>query len=203
MQAFMARLNSEPDPASLDKTPDGKAQTVTISFIEMLLDEIFIGQWSTEGFTTKIITNEVVGELVLSVVHPITGMVIKRTGAAAIQIMVDKAPEGLQGKERNLWALSPENKKPNALDLSYPKLKAECLKNAAQSLGKIFGRDLNRKKSDKFNEAYPQIPEALLQKLVQKVQEGDLSALQKATAHFTITPEQIESLNAIKQLAND
>ena len=35
--------------------------------------------------------------------------------------------------------------------MGFPKLKAECLKNAAQSLGKIFGRDLNRKQKDTFN----------------------------------------------------
>ena len=47
-------------------------------------------------------------------------------------------------KERQL----NKKKKINALDMGFPKLKAECIKNAANSLGKLFGRDLNRKKSD-------------------------------------------------------
>ena len=36
------------------------------------------------------------------------------------------------------------------MDLAFGKLKAECLKNAALSLGKVFGRDLNRKNKDTY-----------------------------------------------------
>jgi hypothetical protein len=77
-------------------------------------------------------------------------MEIRRTGAASIVIMVDRVPDGVIGVERNQWALNPSNKKANALDMAFPKLKAECLKNAAQSLGKVFGRDLNRKNKDTY-----------------------------------------------------
>ena len=47
-------------------------------------------------------------------------------------------------------ALNADNKKPNALDLAFPKLKTECIKNAALSLGKLFGRDLSRKNFDVY-----------------------------------------------------
>ena len=36
------------------------------------------------------------------------------------------------------------------MDLAFGKLKAECLKNAALSLGKVFGRDLNRINKDTY-----------------------------------------------------
>lgn len=36
------------------------------------------------------------------------------------------------------------------MDLAFGKLKAECLKNAALSLGKVFGRDLNRVNKDSY-----------------------------------------------------
>lgn len=121
----------------------------------MTLDEFFFGLWSTENFKWSVIQNEVVGSLDLVVCHPVNGMMIRRIGAASIIIQVDKVPADLVGKARNEWALNASNKKSNALDLGFPKLKAECLKNAAQSLGKIFGRDLNRDKkigqSDTFN----------------------------------------------------
>lgn len=149
-QNFLIRLNQQPDPKSLEKTPDGRAYTLPISHCEMTLDELFFGLWSTQNFHTNIIANEVVGSLELVVTHPVTGKELRRTGAAAIQITVDRVPEGVTGSERNRWALNPDNKKPNALDLSYPKLKAECLKNAAASLGKIFGRDINRKIADVY-----------------------------------------------------
>ena len=66
--------------------------------------------------------------------------------------MVDKVPPHISTDpiERNRWALNADNKKPNALDLAFPKLKTECLKNAAVSFGKLLGRDLNRKNVDVY-----------------------------------------------------
>ena len=153
LQNFTTKLNVAPSQDSIDKTPDGKAGTILISHIEMLLDEYFFGLWETENFKLSVISNEIVGSLELVFYHPTTGFRMRRTGAAAIQIMVDKVPEDIKDKPRdkNLWALNPENKKSNALDMAFPKLKAECLKNAANSLGKLFGRDLNRKKQDNYN----------------------------------------------------
>ena len=153
IQKFVSSLNNSDPISGVENTPDNKAKTLTISHVEMTLDEYFFGLWSTENFKWSVIQNEVVGSLDLIVVHPMNGMFIRRTGAASIIIQVDKVPDEIKNnsKARNIHALSPENKKPNALDMGFPKLKAECLKNAAQSLGKIFGRDLNRKQKDTFN----------------------------------------------------
>lgn len=151
-QNFTQKLNKSPELDSIDKTPDGKASTILISHIEMLLDEYFFGLWETENFKWSVVANEIVGSIDLCVYHPSAGVRLKRTGAAAIQIMVDRVPDDLKNNpvEKNRWALNPDNKKSNALDMSFPKLKAECLKNAANSLGKLFGRDINRKKQDAF-----------------------------------------------------
>lgn len=152
LQNFLTKLNASPSPESIDKTPDGKASTVLISHIEMLLDEYFFGLWETENFKWSVVANEVVGSIDLCFYHPTAGIRMRRTGAAAIQIMVDRVPDDIKDnpKEKNRWALNPDNKKSNALDMSFPKLKAECIKNAANSLGKLFGRDLNRKKQDVY-----------------------------------------------------
>jgi hypothetical protein len=145
----------------------------------MTLDELFFGQWSTESFQWASIANEVQGCLELVVVHPITGERIRRTGCASVIIMVDRVPESLKNdpQARNQWALSPSNKKPNALDMAFPKLKSECLKNAAQSLGKIFGRDLNRKNADvykpfKLQKPVSELPESTMAKLEQGIVSG-------------------------------
>lgn len=163
LQAFNERLNRLPPPESIDKTPDGQAYTILISHIEMTLDEFFFGLWETYDFKWGLLANEVVGALVLEVTHPVTGKQLRRTGAASIQIMVDAMPDEYKAQAgdsyedkmrkkrlRNEWSLNPSNKKAAALDMGFPKLKAECLKNAAQSFGKLFGRDLNRKKADEF-----------------------------------------------------
>jgi hypothetical protein len=204
LQDFLRRLNSEPEVTELDRTADGKAKTLPISFVEMTLDELYLGIWGTNNFTTKFISNEVVGELELWVKHPITGDIITRSGAAGIIIQMDKAPDNLTGQEKNNWALNPSNKKPNALDLGYPKLKAECVKNAAQSLGKIFGRDLNRKKNDKFNAAYKELSDAGFKALLERIESGDWKAVQLAESNFTLSDIQKSVLEGHKpkQLTN-
>lgn len=152
LQKFQQLLNAEPDPAGVELTPDKKASTLVISHIEMTLDEIYFGHWRTENFKWSTIANEVQASLELVVTHPISGYELRRTGAASVVIMVDKVPDDLRNdpQARNEWALNPSNKKANAMDLAFGKLKSECLKNAAQSLGKVFGRDLNRKNKDSY-----------------------------------------------------
>lgn len=199
LQNFIEKLNREPDAGELDRTPDGKAKTLPISFVEMTLDELFLGQWGTENFTSKVVANEVVGEIELWVIHPITGREIRRSGAAGIIIQVDKAPEEIQGKERNQWALDILNKKSNALDLGYPKLKAECTKNAAQSLGKIFGRDLNRKKADKFQAPLKPMSDNAFKALLERVEKGDVQALALAETNFLLSDIQITILSGLKE----
>jgi len=197
IQDFQRRLNANPEVSELDRTPDGKAKTLPISFVEMTLDELFLGQWGTENFTSKVIANEVCGEIELWVIHPITGTKIIRSGAAGIIIQVDKAPDGMSNQERNEWALNPSNKKSNALDLGYPKLKAECTKNAAQSLGKIFGRDLNRKKADVFQAAYKSLSDKGFQALTERVEQGDTQAVLLAQSNFILTDVQKEILKGL------
>lgn len=150
LQKFTALLNKEPDKTNIDKTPDGNAYTLPISFVEMTLDELFFGQWSLSEPHYQREFNEIVGSAVLTVVHPISGREIKRVGFASVVITQDKDTSIAQFNE---------HKKKNALDLSFPKMKAEILKNAAASLGKIFGRDLNRKKKDSYNSLIKGEPE--------------------------------------------
>jgi hypothetical protein len=151
LQNFAKKLNS--NPSFVKPTPDGRAFQVPISHIEMTLDEMFFGLWSTENFRWQVISNEVVGCIDLIVTHPVNGKELRRTGSASMQIMTDAVPDSIKhdAKLKNQWQLSVENKKPNAMGLGFPNLKSECIKNACKSLGKIFGRDLNRKDSDDFN----------------------------------------------------
>ncbi len=189
-QKFTEVLNRLPPAESIGATPDGNASTILISHIEMTLDEMFFGLWDTMDFRFQQVANEIVGSILLVVTHPVTGKELKRTGAAAIQIMVDATPDDLKynasdpkevqakkKRERNKWALDVENKKPSALDMSFPKLKAECLKNAAQSLGKVFGRDLNRKISDQHK---PLLKTTKSEEVLNKTKEAIQAASEKS-----------------------
>ena len=60
----------------------------------------------------------------------------------------------------------------NALDLAAGKLKSECVKNAALSLGKIFGRDLNRQIQDVYQPYKLQLPEATMKKIENDIKLG-------------------------------
>jgi hypothetical protein len=198
LQDFQKKLNKDPDPRELDPTPDGKAKTLPISYVEMTLDELYFGLWDTYDYKWSAITNEVQGSMVLEVIHPVTGKPIRRTGAASIVIIVDSLDkqdkDGMTKQERNLYALNPENKKPNALDLGFPKLKAECLKNAAQSLGKVFGRDINRKKIDTYKPTIQAISSEAFDAAVKRVEQGDLSVITLAEQNFIMTDLQKEIL---------
>lgn len=156
LEEFTKIVNSAPPPEGIAATPDGRAKYMAVSFIESKLDEIYLRQWGATNVNIQIVANEILVWLTLWVIDPITGVKIERPGFAAVQITVDKAPANLEGSAKNAWALDLNNKKPNACYLSFPKAKSEAIKNAAQSLGKIFGRDINRKLEDTPEDFYGQ-----------------------------------------------
>lgn len=191
LQHFVSRLNREPNMAEVEKTPDGKAVSLPISFIEMTLDELYFGMWELSDVTYQQIFNEVVGTGVLSVKHPVTGEKIRRVGFASVVITQDS---GANIQDFN------STKKKNALDLSFPKLKAEILKNAAQSLGKVFGRDLNRKKKDTFNQSLKPINDEAMLAAIKRIESGEIGIIEIVTSHFIVTDEQVSVLSNVKPI---
>ncbi len=136
LEKFQAALNREP-LANEVQILEG-VKYLPISYVEMLLDEMFFGLWETKDFRWQTMGNEVVGSVTLRVFHPVAEQWIERTGAAATQIR--------QIKGAAVGDFSAKIK--NALEMDFPHLKADCLTSAARSLGKAFGRDLNRKLAD-------------------------------------------------------
>jgi len=196
LQDFTKRLNNEPDPKEFEKTPDNKASFLPVSFIEMTLDEIFLGQWEVSDVQYSQIFNEVVGTGILTVWHPITGRPLKRVGFGAVVITQDK--------DASIADFNMTKKK-NALDLAFPKLKAEITKNAAQTLGKIFGRDINRKQKDSFKPALRELGAAGFADLVKRVEAGENTLVPLAESAFLLSTDQkliLEGLNSQKQLTN-
>lgn len=118
----------------------GNSNYLPISFIENKLDEAFSGLWQTKNFRWQVIANEIVGSIELGAYHPVIGQWLWREGAGAVMIQ--------QQKGSDITDISAKHK--NTLVKDFPHLKAECLKNAAKSLGKAFGRDLNRDFEDSY-----------------------------------------------------
>lgn len=181
LQDFQRRLNMEPDPREFENTPDGRAKTLPISFIDMTLDELYLGQWEMSEPSYTQIFNEVVGTAVLTVWHPVNQRAIKRIGWASVVITQDK---DAQIADFNM------TKKKNALDLSFPKLGAEIRKSAAQTLGKIFGRDINRKQVDVFKPALKPLSDEAFKAALARVEGGKLETIALAEANFILTDEQ-------------
>jgi len=112
---------------------------IPISFIEADLDLIFgpFGyQW--RNFQHNTIVNEEVGSIELWIKDPESGEWIVRVGAAAAMITL----------KQGSTAVDVQSKQMNAMEASFPHLKADCKRNACLDLGKRFGRDLSRKSQD-------------------------------------------------------
>lgn len=141
LQNFSKLLNKDPNPEEVRVNQHaGNSMYLPISYVEMLLDEMFFGLWETRDFRYQVIANEIIGSIVLRVFHPTAGEWIERTGASATMIRQTKGA-GLTEYDKKIH---------NALEMDFPHLKADCLVNAAKSLGKAFGRDLNRKFFDVY-----------------------------------------------------
>lgn len=140
-EGFVRLLNMEPNPNEVRVNKmAGNSNYLPISHIEMQLDEMFQGLWQMRSFNYSVVANEIVGSLELGVFHPILKDWIWRTGAAAVMIQQKKGSE--------ITDIGAKHK--NTLVKDFPHLKAECMKNAARSLGRIFGRDLNRTDTDSY-----------------------------------------------------
>jgi len=138
-------LASNPSKKALHKAPAGNIY-IPISFIEATLDRVFTPMgWQTKNFETETILNEVVGKIELWVKNPENGDWICRMGAAAQQIQMRAATVDDRGNKIPTDFSDPRNKIVNALEKGFPSLKSKCISNAADSLGKIFGRDAGRK----------------------------------------------------------
>ena len=140
-------LHKEPSDKETKKNKMANdSEYLPISFLEMTLDEIFFGLWQTKNFQTQAIANEIVGSIELYYFHPVAKTWLIRVGAAAVQVQMKSVEKGGDGDITNI-----RNKITNTLTKDYPHLKADCFRNACLSLGKTFGRDLNRKFEDQYN----------------------------------------------------
>src|SRR5690606_28308558 len=104
-----------------------------IEKVEEKLNYYFNGLWETRNFKYQVVVNEIVGDIELRVFHPVAGIWLTRSGAGAVMIQ--------QTKGSNITDIGSKIKNTLVKDMGH--LKAECIKNAAKSLGVAFGSNLN------------------------------------------------------------
>lgn len=139
-------LNQPPPPAWLKEHPFAKKEVVIngakqkvpilylpIERVEWLLTNIFV-RWSVKIKWTKLIANSVEVCVQLKVYDHVMNRWIKHDGVGAQPLQTDSGA----------GAVEFDKIKSNAVQIALPSAKSYAVKDAAEMLGKIFGKDLNR-----------------------------------------------------------
>lgn len=116
---------------------------ISIQRVELLLTKIF-QQWRVEVISYSQMFNSVSCHVRLHYVHPITKEWSFHDGLGAVGVQTDKGESAA-----NLNAI-----KQDAVMKALPAAKSYAIKDAAEHLGKLFGRDLNRNDNVEFKPAY-------------------------------------------------
>lgn len=131
---LMVLLNQEPPAKWLKTHPMTKTLYLPIERVEFMLSAIF-GKWWVEVLHTSILANSVAATIRLHVINPVTKQAEWTDGVGAAPIQTDS------GAGATDWS-----KVKNAgVQMALPMAKSYALKDAAETLGKLFGKDLNRK----------------------------------------------------------
>lgn len=193
-------LNQEPKKEWIKDHPIAKnVKYLPIERVEWLLTNIFI-KWRPEVLREGILANSAYCTVRLHYKDPITGEWDWVDGVGAAPLQTDK------GAGATDWTQI----KSDAVMKGLPAAKSFAIKDAAETLGKLFGKDLNRKDDigygtliGKFDQ---QDKSVLLIDLIDKLKDAGLKNLykadcQKAKAEGKYTPEFIEKM--ITKVQND
>ena len=107
---------------------------IPIEKIEFLLTSIYLN-WKVEIKSTQIIANSIVVTIRLHVQNPITGEWEWQDGIGASPIQTAKGSAATDFSQVNT----------SAVQMAAPAAESYAIKDAAEKLGKIFGKDINRK----------------------------------------------------------
>lgn len=141
---FLAIVNQEPPKKFVKDHPLAPGvKYIPIEVIEMMLTKLF-QNWTVEVLKTGQLLNSVEVTIRLHYQHPVTKEMLHQDGVGAVAIQVDKGKNA-----SDLGAI-----KSNAIMLGLPAAKSFAIKDAAEHIGKVFGRDLNRRDTLAFNPSY-------------------------------------------------
>ncbi len=105
-----------------------------IDKVEYMLTRLFV-KWHVEVLDFKIIANSVAVQIRLFYTSPITGELLHQDGLGAAPLQTDK----------DKGAIDFNFIKNAAVQMALPSAESYAIKDAAEKIGRIFGKDLNRK----------------------------------------------------------
>lgn len=151
--ALKALLNNPPSEKWIKKHPiakvkndEGKetaAKYLPIDKVELMLDMIF-QKWKVEVLDVKLILNSVVVTIRLHYLDPTNNEWMFHDGVGAKSIQMDAGA--------NLGDITKV--KDAGVMMAVPSAKSYAIKDAAEHLGELFGRSLNRRNVASFAGAY-------------------------------------------------
>lgn len=149
-ESFLKTINRKPRESFIKKNIyANNSKYQGISHIETQLDKMFMGLWETRhiGGAQIVGGHSVIYDIEIRFFHPVLQQWINRCGSGACEL-----EKGTNGQV-----------KPKALEKGVPSAKTMAFKNAAKSIGKMFGRDLNRVIEDDYEAIYsPELTKGLL-----------------------------------------
>jgi hypothetical protein len=131
-------LNQQPPSNWLKQHPITKQLYLPIERVEYLLTRLFF-QWRAEIKDSKLIGNSVQVTIRLHYHNPVTNEWDWQDGIGACPLQTEK----------NAGAIEFDKLKSSAVMMASPAAKAYAIKDAAECIGCIFGKNLNR--ADKAN----------------------------------------------------
>ncbi|MDB5422560.1 MAG: hypothetical protein JWR59_2507 [Brevundimonas sp.] len=140
---FLEFINQEPPSAWLEKHPlAANVKYLPIDKVELMLTEIF-QEWKVEILREGQMLNSIYTTIRLHYKHPINGWTYQ-DGVAAVPIKTDKGANA-----SDMGAI-----KNDAIQTGLPAAESFALKDAADKIGNIFGRNINRKNTEIFTPSY-------------------------------------------------
>ena len=132
--AFNMLMNKPPKQEWIKVHPMTKGSYLPIERVEYLLTRIFIN-WKVEILDSKLIGNSVVVTVRLHYKSVTSGEWEWQDGIGASPLQTDK----------EAGAIEFNKLKSGAVQMAAPSAETYAIKDAAEKLGRLFGKDLNRK----------------------------------------------------------
>lgn len=139
-------LNQPPHESWLKKHPAVNSTYLPIDKVELFMDMIF-QEWKVEILREGTMFNSVYVTVRVHYKSPVTAEWSFHDGIGAKDLQMDAGSK----------ALTMENIKAAAVMMAMPIAKSQAIKDACDHLGKLFGRDLNRKNTTEFVGKYEHV----------------------------------------------
>jgi len=142
-------LNLDPPKKWLKQNQFLKTSYLPIDKIENMLDSIF-QEWRVEVKEIKQLAQSIVCTVRIHYRDPVNSEWSFHDGVGAVPLKTDKG----------FSAADLAHIKSDAVQSGAPAAKSYAIKDAAEHIGKIFGRDLNRSDSEEFHNFYEEADDA-------------------------------------------